>query len=275
VLGNAYSPETWIHLIATIDVVINALGGTDVRQLVEVAFEATRSAAAARPAGSPKLTYIFTSGTWVHGDKRNTGEIVTDTTPVTNPPELVQGRPANEQRVVKDDILNGIVIRPGYVYGKGGSYLANLFAGASQGKVRWAGWPGGRFSAVHADDLADLYVRVAERAPAIGGLIFDATNDFTESVEDVLAELVRVSGAQGPPEVYEPTNSKRYLGSTLKIIPETDDVSAVYEEAYATTALTRPYLARSLLGWQPRKLGLCNGLELYYSAWKASQGVPE
>jgi hypothetical protein len=39
----------------------------------------------------------------------------------------------------------------------------------------------------------------------------------------------------------------------------------------ATTATLRPYLARSLLGWQPRKAGLVDGLETYYAAWQAAQ----
>ena len=44
----------------------------------------------------------------------------------------------------------------------------------------------------------------------------------------------------------------------------------VYEEALATTSLVRPYLARALLGWQPRKAGLVDGLETYYAAYLAS-----
>jgi hypothetical protein len=45
----------------------------------------------------------------------------------------------------------------------------------------------------------------------------------------------------------------------------------VYEEALATTSLVRPYLARALLGWQPRKTGLVDGLETYYAAYLASR----
>jgi hypothetical protein len=35
----------------------------------------------------------------------------------------------------------------------------------------------------------------------------------------------------------------------------------------------RPYLARTLLGWSPRKAGLIDGMETYYAEWKASQGI--
>ncbi len=45
----------------------------------------------------------------------------------------------------------------------------------------------------------------------------------------------------------------------------------VFETAIGTTVLCRPYLARALLGWVPRKAGLVDGLDIYYAAWSASQ----
>ena len=48
-------------------------------------------------------------------------------------------------------------------------------------------------------------------------------------------------------------------------------VGAVYEEALGTTTLIRPYLARALLGWQPIKAGLIDGLPIYYAAYLASR----
>ena len=44
-----------------------------------------------------------------------------------------------------------------------------------------------------------------------------------------------------------------------------------YEVALGTTTLVRPYLAKTLLGWQPSKPGLVDGLPIYYAAWKAAQ----
>ena len=46
-----------------------------------------------------------------------------------------------------------------------------------------------------------------------------------------------------------------------------------YEVALTTTTLLRPYLARALLGWQPRKPGFVDGMEVYYNAWKAGAGL--
>ena len=185
---------------------IDCVGGTaDIKRVSEeILLTISKAAKLLRPQGSPKLTYIYTSGTWVHGDNRN--EVVTDTTPIRSPSELVAWRPDREQQVINDVNLNGIVIRPALLYGRSGSLLAPFFQSASEGEVWFFGQPGGRFAVIHTDDLADLYLRAVEKAVICGGLIFDAANDQTESVDDVLATLVKVSGARKPYEYRNPTN---------------------------------------------------------------------
>ncbi|EKM52493.1 uncharacterized protein PHACADRAFT_164427 [Phanerochaete carnosa HHB-10118-sp] len=242
--------STWLPLIASLDVIIEVVGGTaDVRELSKTLLNAVASAAqSSRPAHAPKLTYIYTSGTWVHGDDRTA--IKTDTSPITAPAQHVAWRAEQEQRVVTNTVLNGIVIRPALLYGRSGSLLVPLFKGAAEGTVMWFGTPEDRYALIRVDDLAELFRLAAEKAQLVGGKIFDAANDITESADDLLKKLVKVSGAQGPHEFVQPSN--------------------LYETALTTTSLLRPYLARSLLSWQPRKAGLVDNLEVYYDAWKAS-----
>lgn len=168
-----------------------------------------------RPQSAAKLTYIYTSGTWVHGDNRT--DMVTDTTPILKSPDLVAWRPAREQLVINDKFLCGIVIRPALLYGRSGSLLAPFFKSASEGQVWYPGTPGGRFALIHADDLADLYLRVVEKAAICGGLIFDAANSITESTDDLLAALVKVSGAKGPYEYRTPTSRMSFLSNKTPI----------------------------------------------------------
>ncbi|KIK51462.1 hypothetical protein GYMLUDRAFT_208616 [Collybiopsis luxurians FD-317 M1] len=248
IVGEISNPTPWVEIVKDLDIVIDAVGGTaDVKMLSQSTLEAvSKTAQATRPPHAPKLNYIYTSGTWVHGDNRT--EVVTDTTPLRNPAELVAWRPAQEQRTIHDPVLNGIVIRPGLLYGRGGSLIAPLFQSAADGLVSWPGTPGGRYALIHTDDLADMYVLACEKAALVGGVIFDAVNEFSESADDVLSALVKVSGAKGY-EYRKPGN--------------------LYEVALGTTSLIRPYLARTLLGWQPRKPGLVDGLSVYYAAWKA------
>ena len=141
----------------------------------------------------------------MHG--ASTDEFVSDTTPLLNPITVVAWRPPVEQAVLKDDRVNGIVIRPSLLYGKSASLLDSVFEAAETGRqIAWYGKPGGRFSLIHTDDLADAYVRAVEKAPILGGLAIDVSNDTTESVEDFLQRLIQVSGAKGPHGWIEPTN---------------------------------------------------------------------
>lgn len=211
IIGEPTDSRAWAHLIPTIDVVIEALGGTaDLRTITTTILDAVATTAqSTRPTGSPKISFLYTSGGWVHG--ASTEDVVSDTTPLSNPIPIVAWRPAVEQAVLKDDRINGIVIRPTLLYGKGASLLDSVFEAAETGRqVAWYGKPGGRFALIHTDDLADLYVRAVEKAPILGGLAIDASNDTTESIEGFLQRLVQVSGAKGPHGWIEPAN--RALG---------------------------------------------------------------
>lgn len=86
------------------------------------------------------------------------------------------------------------------------------------------------------------------QAPIHKSIIIDATNNFTESVDDILTNLSRISGA----------NDYKYT-----------QPSNPFEEAVAVTSRIRPTLATSLLGWHIRKPGLVDGLETYFAAYKA------
>ncbi|KAJ3822765.1 hypothetical protein F5878DRAFT_577591 [Lentinula raphanica] len=243
--------DAWHYLVPTLDAVIEALGGASTKAIVAASVrEAVASTTQSfRPSHAPKLTYIYTSGCWVHGDSRT--EVVTDTTPINKPVELVAWRPEQEQFVVNHPALNGIVVRPVMLYGRSGSIFASVFQQAHEGgKVTWPGTPGGKFSLIHADDLADLYVRLAEKAAIAGGKIFDAGNDVLEDVDAFLKKLSEVAGLGGKYEYRKPTN--------------------IFEVAVSATVLAKPYLGRALLGWQPKKIGLTDGLETYYKAYVAS-----
>ncbi|TCD70853.1 hypothetical protein EIP91_001161 [Steccherinum ochraceum] len=251
VLGDSNDPSKWEHIIADVDVVLEAVASnTELEKLSRTVQKAVADAAVKlRPPHAPKLTYIYTSGTWVHGEDRE--NIVSDTTPLTKPATLVAWRPQLEQDVLANPAWNPVIVRPALLYGRGGSLVAPLFDSALQGKAIWYGTPGARMAFIHCDDLAQLYVLIAEKAQLVGGKIFDAANDITEGTEDVLARVAKVSGAKSW-ELKKPSN--------------------LYEEALSTTTILRPYLARALLGWQPRKAGFADNIEVYLNAWRANVG---
>jgi nucleoside-diphosphate-sugar epimerase len=252
IICDATDIQSWQSLITTADAIIDASGGNDIKtSSATILQDVIAAVKSVRPPHSPKIAYIYCSGTWVHGEDRV--NIVSDTTACTNPPALVAWRVNREQEVVTSETLNGIVIRPAMLYGRSGSLLAPLFKSAYEGKVVWYGRPGGRYAMVHQDDLADLILKAAEKSHLVKGCIFDAANEASVSVDDFLEKLVLVSGAKGRHSYLKPSNP--------------------YEEALQTTSLVRPYLGRTLLGWEPRKVNLVDGLEIYYASWKASEGL--
>ena len=208
--------DQWKHLLASVDAVINVAPTYTPEDGVKVFNLLSEAVTALRPTYAAKLTYVETSGVWVHGDNRD--EVVSDTTPTTSPHPFVAWRAVHERNVVSSNVVNGIAIRPVWVIGRSGSHLGNmLFSGAHAGEVVCVGTPGARYSIIHQDDLADAYLRAVERGSIVRGSIFDITNEFTESVDDVLTTLCKVSGAKGY-KYREPTNRK-HLRRDLDVTP--------------------------------------------------------
>lgn len=106
------------------------------------------------------------TGTWVHGHNPTT--LLSERSPIINPTTLVVWRPSREQAVISatsssETPVDGIVIRPSILYGRSGSIIAWLFGLAGEGKeIAWPGREGGRWATIHVDDLARLYVVIAE-----------------------------------------------------------------------------------------------------------------
>ena len=184
--------KSWEHIAEKVDVVIEALAGLALNTHPFTLLNVISNIAQKRPAGSSKITYIYTSGAWCHGDDRE--NIVTDSTPADNPVQLVAWRPAVEQEIINHPGVNGIVIRPSLVYGRSGSITGRMFKAAHDGKLVWPGTPGGRLAVIHQDDLAEIYLRVVEKGALIKGMIFDASEDKTESTDEVLAKVAQLAG---------------------------------------------------------------------------------
>jgi nucleoside-diphosphate-sugar epimerase len=90
--------------------------------------------------------------------------------------------------------IRGIVMRPGLVYGNGGSYdLPQLIAAARKsGAAPHLGSGGTRQGYVHIDELAELFVLAVERAPK-GAVLHGVTDEVSQ--RDLAAAVSRLIGA--------------------------------------------------------------------------------
>jgi nucleoside-diphosphate-sugar epimerase len=198
--------------------------------------------------------FVYTSGVWVLGD---TGEKFVDESASTKHAAKVVGwRPAVEE-VIDNGMARGItawIIRPGIVYGGAGGITGMLFASAEkEGAVRIVGEGKNHWAVVHRDDLADLYVRVVEQAPA--GHIFNATDSSRLTVRVIAEALSRAAGCRGNVIATPLQEARKGMGAFADALALDQHVSGV--------------LAERLLGWEPRHRSMVAESDALWRSYRA------
>jgi hypothetical protein len=126
VIGNAKDIATWEKYALESDIIVEAIAdytdhstaGVVSKALIELLNK------------HKEKTVLYTSGCWVQGDTY--GKPQADERTPTNPIALVQWRPAVETAYTN---AGAIVLRPGAVYGKGGSLFAAIYKGVTGMKI--------------------------------------------------------------------------------------------------------------------------------------------
>jgi nucleoside-diphosphate-sugar epimerase len=240
--GDLKKPETWRDVLKQFDVVIHTAATNDQdfrsadEQAVNTIIEALK--------GTDKA-FVYTSGVWVLG---NTGDkpATADTPP--NPAKLVAWRPPVEQKV-RDAAKQGVrssVIRPGVVYGHGGGIVGQYFAHAKQnGEAIHIGNGENRWSVVHVDDLARLYLLAAEKAPA--GTLVHGTNDQPVKQREVAEWVAQAAGVPGKVKSITPEQATQSWGP--------------YVEGLLLDQYIQSPQAKRILGWEPKAPSLAEDLK--------------
>jgi nucleoside-diphosphate-sugar epimerase len=229
-----------------------------------VASERMRLAAAsAMHLRTPKLGFIYTSGTWVQGSSH---EPKNDLAPVGvpesrhQPPPLVAWRPALEREfLAASEVLDTMVVRAGLVYGRScdiwSSFFDVIFKAVSSGasSVSVGLEPGSRPALVHVDDVARGLHAAVDKLPLISGTgvypIFDLATS-KESMRDIIEAAAREMGFKG--EVV--------LAGTG---------GDLFAEAMSVTGNLSSGRAKELLGWQPKRFGFVEDMDQIAGAWLA------
>jgi len=198
---------------------------------------------------------IATSGVWVYGD---TADGAADESSPLDPPTHVAPRPAVDAAVLS---WNGggfrtLVVRPGCVYGGGGSLTAAWFESAEKdGAARVVGDGANRWAMVHRDDLADLYVRAAESG--LGGEVLNATDRSRATVLDCARAASRAAGADGRVEHMPVEQAVAAMGP--------------FATGLALNQHVASWKAVRRLGWSPRHAGFVDEAPRLFAAWRASR----
>ncbi|RGB39651.1 hypothetical protein C1646_620013 [Rhizophagus diaphanus] len=249
VLGDTNDVSTWIPTAIQVDVIIDATSpSNEPTKHAKIILDAVIEIGKKRlEHDEPALTFIYTSGLWIYGGLPY--DIKYESTPLNTDVKLELWRPSMEQAIVESKFINGIIIRPGGVYGKSGSLTALWFEDAIKGELCGIGSKDVRWSLVHVDDLADSYVRAVERAELIKGQKFIIVNNQSESIGDMFDAIARITQYKGEVKYKSPTNE--------------------FEEAMASTGIFSNKKAQAILGWNQRQLGFVDGINTWWNSYKA------
>jgi nucleoside-diphosphate-sugar epimerase len=202
--------------------------------------------------GAGVKTVVYTSGVWVYG---STGEALVDETSALSPLPMSVPRVETEKAVLTTHGVKGLVMRPGCVYGYGGSMTAAWFAGAAAGKIEVVGDGSNRWSTVHADDCADAYVRAIESG--LAGEVFNVTDRSRAPLRRLVLAAARAAGFDGDVRWIPAEEAKQTMGDLALAL------------AFDQHVDSRKAVAR--LGWQPTHGGFEDEAATYFASWKAAQ----
>lgn len=258
-LGNLADPDSYRAAADAQDGYIHTAydsasgrGPTTDRIVIDTLIAAARRPRTVNSAnGSPRFV-IYTSGLWVLG---RASEPATEESPI-NPIDHVSWRPQHDERVLAAQTpeLRTVVVRPGVVYGGGQGLVGDLFRSASKGLVRVVGDGNNRWPLIYDRDLADLYLRLAQRDDASG--VFHANDEGDERVNDIVAAI----------SPYLPlTPDVRHVP-----IDEARSKLGSYADLLSLDQVVRSPRARAL-GWAPSLHSVAGNAARLLHEWKAAR----
>lgn len=191
--------------------------------------------------------FIYTSGCLVYGA---TGDVpATEDSPL-HPVELVQFRQALEAEILNTvaEGVHPIVIRPAWVYGDHCGTAMMMYASATEyGAARYVGDGQNRWTCVHADDLADLYLLALDKAPA--GSIFNGAHGPAIALIEIARAASYGAGAEGRVAEWPLKDARQALWS--------------FADAIACDQLVSGERAKHKLGWRPSRHSIVDELRSY------------
>lgn len=191
-------------------------------------------------AGGRGVPFVYTSTSLVYGD---TGPVAVTEERPADPGCLQPYKVQGESRVLAADGVRGTVIRAGLVHGRdGGAVLGGMLAGAADHRVAtYIGDGAARWSAVHVDDLADLFARVVDAPDGAGVLNAAATAPSMKEIAETVGHRVGV-----------PARSITLEQATAAMGP--------FAVAFTRDLVIDASRARLRLGWEPQRPGLLDDL---------------
>lgn len=192
--------------------------------------------------------FLYTSDQLIYG---STGEEPADEDATLDPPPFIAWRAELEKEVLAfaERGVRTMAIRPVAVYGRGRGGMAMFVEGAKmQGAAYYVNDGQVRWSTVHVNDLADLYVKMLEEAPA--STLLNAAAEPPVAMKDMMEAVGRAAGVETKGLPLE--EAREVLGPMVPV------------DGFATNLVVSAERAREMLGWKPKEPSVVEDLDRTY-----------
>jgi len=194
-----------------------------------------------------KKRYIYTSGVLVYGDTN--GEVDETVAPKHS---VLGWRIKFESEVASNTDVEGVIIRPAFVWGGAGALAGSVKFTVPDGKPTVTGNPDRYVPWVHIHDLADAYTKIVEASGSkVSGQIFNVAAENLKEIDAVIA-TARATGAKG--EVVLKPAGNDFLSQVTNV----------------TVTVSSKKIQRQL-GWYPKFGSLLLNADIWYKSYKAWQ----
>jgi nucleoside-diphosphate-sugar epimerase len=232
-LGDLRKPTEWVVNIPPVDAVIHAASDfdDDMAPVEAALLDALLPALGAMP---KRPCFVYTGGCWLFGA---TGERAASEESPFDPLPAFSGTIDNMKRVLEAPEVDGTAIHPAMVYSAEGGVFSSFMKAMRDGKpVEIIGSADVVWPLVHADDLADLYLRVVEQAPP--GSVYNGSAISGLAVGEIVHEVARLQGVDRP--------ERRVVSADLAA-----ERLGEWARGYALSQRLSGGKARVELGWKP------------------------
>ncbi len=221
-----------INAAQAADAVIHAAGAGQ-GDAAQAADQTARTALLDALVGSER-PLLFTSGSWVFGD---TGDTAADEERPPAPLPPFAWRADAEQELLRRAVdVHVVILRPAFVYGatRGGIIPELLDAARRIGTAPYIADGANRWSTVHVNDLAELYLLALG---ARSGTVLNAAAGPAVTTRQVAQAVARNLGGGVGTQSWELPRALREMGPLAPILAVTSHITA--------------QRAHSELGWRP------------------------
>lgn len=194
--------------------------------------------------------FILTSGSGVFPDTGNliyTEETVFE--PINSPLNIARRSLELEVQNAAQHNVHSIILRPPTVYGHGGSFMVPRFlldhARRTGDSIYCDGTENKKWSAVHVDDLADLFVLAVAKAKA--GSVYNTASESEISTLSIAQAISRAAGLQG-----------RTKAISLK---EGRELFRHWADWWALNNQCSGEKAKQELGWNPHRVSMLEDIQ--------------